>query len=174
MKTRDGAGYVALVTHMGQTSIVAVGKGGKITDSRYLEVSLKKVKGAAFGSVMVLNAGVQLGDDPSTPGVTENDFVLGYEGPGGARYSLRTARGSVLPPGGGALSRTTPLPLDLTQIGTPIVSVAIGGSVTIGDLMISPPAAPARGTAAPEPALPALLGTGAALLAWRAQRQRSR
>jgi hypothetical protein len=171
IKTRDGSKYVALVTHLGATSIVAV-KGGKISTSRYVELRFKGAKGVQFDSMMLLPAGVRRGDNPATPAV-ETDFVLGYDNSGGAQYVLRSS-GDFRVSASLSRFRDEPRPLLLNTFPEPIISVLLGGNVTIGDVVISGGAAPTMARLVPEPSATALLAAGALALVWRAQRARSR
>lgn len=120
---QGGCKCVALVTHQGTTSIVAVSRKGKIQALRQVDVWVRKSPGTRIDSLVLINAGTRRGDDPSTTAV-ETDFVLGYDGPGRVGYRLLDFDDSVWPFSGeflwSALAATpldfTPTPLDFERL----------------------------------------------------------
>lgn len=119
-RSLGGCKCVALVTHMGTTSIVAVSRKGKIQALRQVDVWVRKAPGARIDSLVLINAGTRRGDDPSTTAV-ETNFALGYDGPGRVAYRVFEFDGAALPLSSEfSIPAVTATPLDLT--GTPLLN----------------------------------------------------
>lgn len=169
-RTSGGKKYAALVTHAGQTSIVAVNKKGQISTRRFLEISVKNApKGTSIASLLVINAGVRI-DNGGTPTDPDDDVVLGYDLDGSGGFRLRLAGGKQI--GTFAITRTRAESLILTGVSRDVLRVSIGGTLTIGDLVVSGPGQTLP-LNVPEPAPLALLGAAAGALALRARARRS-
>ncbi len=137
LRTRGGAKYAALVTHLGTTGVVGVGKKGKMQPGRFLDIRIRKARGARFDSFNALQAGRRV-DDNGTPTDMTDDEIF-FDNPGAAGFALYDSDGSVFPIGGGTftIQRTAPAPYDLTTTSLDFVRIQIAGDMVYDDLIVS-------------------------------------
>ena len=124
-RTRGGAKYAALVTtHYGTTAIVGVTRKGKIEPRRFLDIRIRKNKGARFDSFTPLNVGARIDDKGTTttqtgqPDHRLDDEVAAYDGPGIAFFRLSDTDRGLHPLSGNVFTvsqeGTTKTPFSLT------------------------------------------------------------
>jgi hypothetical protein len=114
-RTRGGAKYVALVSHFGTTGIAPVSKKGKIALGRFLDIDLRKTRGARFDSMVAIQAGKHV-DDNGTP-TDATDDITTYDNPGDAAFRMYDSKKQVYPQNGALLSlvRSGADPLNLVK-----------------------------------------------------------
>lgn len=144
-RTRGGAKYVALVTHLGTTAIVGVNSKGKIQPFRYTEIRIRKSDGARFDSFVPIPAGQRVDDKGTTD--TSDDEIVAWDQAGSAAFNLYDTRKRLYPIGGSSLQvvrATPPDPLnlvkdsyDLTTTSLDFARIQIVGDMVYDDLVVS-------------------------------------
>jgi hypothetical protein len=144
VRTRSGAGFAALVTHLGTTAIVGVTKKGTIEPRRYLDISLRKAKGARFDSFTPLPAGERIDDKGNTD--PKDDEVVAWDQAGSAVFILYDTRKRLYPISGSGLQTLRPTPdpanlvkspYDLTTTSLDFARIQIVGSMVYDDFVVS-------------------------------------
>jgi hypothetical protein len=144
-RTRDGADYVALVTHLGTTAIVGVGSKGKINPFRYMDVRIRKSKSARFDSFVPIPAGQRIDDKGTTD--TSDDEVVAWDQAGAAAFNLYDTDTFLYPIDGSSLQvvrLTPPDPLnlvkdsyDLTTTSLDFARIQIVGDMVYDDFVVT-------------------------------------
>jgi hypothetical protein len=148
-RTRGGAGYVALVTQFGTTGIVGVTNKGKIIDAsrlRYVEMWLRKVRGARFDSFVAMQGGVRV-DTKGTTDTADDETI--YDNPASGQFQLYDLHKSLYPPNGSSLpilravdppidpAQFVKDPYDLTTTSLDFMRILILGALVYDDLVVS-------------------------------------
>ena len=143
-RTRRGAKYVALVTHLGTTAIAGVSRKGKLTEVRFVEMRLRKAPGARIDSFVPVPAGARLVDDKDTTNTDDDEFAFDEDGEG--LFLLYDARKRVFPPNGSQLpvlrqgahpNGLVKVPYDLTTTSFDFTRILIFGTLVYDDLVVS-------------------------------------
>lgn len=135
-RTRGGAKYAALVTHLGTTAIVGASKKGKLQPLRYVDMRIRKSPGARFDSFTAIPAGARVDTKDTTD--TSDDEVV-YDNPGAGQFILYDTRKNVYPVGGAqfVIGRTEAAPYDLTTTSIDFARILIFGELVYDDLVVS-------------------------------------
>ena len=146
-RTKGGSQYVALVTHMGTTGIVGVGKKGKVTnpetDFRDVEMRIKKSPGARFDSFVAIQAGRRVDNKGNTDPADDETF---YDAAGSGEFYLYYDGDLLYPANGTRLVvvrlGADPLnlvkdPYDLTTTSEDFTRIGIFGNLVYDDLVVS-------------------------------------
>lgn len=141
-RSRNGAKYVALVTHFGTTGVAAVSKKGRIQVGRYMEIRIRKSPGARFDSFTPIQAGARLVDDQGT--TTPDDDEIAFDNPGDAAFFLYDTRGTLYPSSGqlqlvrsdGDPQNLVKEPYDLTTTSLDFRRILIAAGLQIGPVVL--------------------------------------
>ena len=141
LRTSRGAKYVALVAHLGTTAIVGVGKKGNLEPLLYIDIQVRKAKGARLDSFVAIPARARI-DDKGTAD-TADDVVIAYDNPGAGEFYLYDTRKRLYPIDGSRFvifrSVTVPPyePFDLTTTSLDFPRLLILGDLVYDDLVVS-------------------------------------
>ncbi|HEY8121298.1 MAG TPA: hypothetical protein VII78_08270 [Myxococcota bacterium] len=141
-RTRGGADYVALVTHLGTTAIVGVSNNGKIEALRDIDIQLRKAKHARLDAFTPLQAGERVDGKGTTDPADDEKF---YDNPGFAEFQLYDSRQRLFPIDGSRFvsfrSVVAPGPykdsFDLTTTSLDFTRLITAGTMVYDDLVVS-------------------------------------
>jgi hypothetical protein len=142
-RTRGGSDFVALVTHFGTTAIAAVGGKGKIVVGRFVDIRIRKAKGARFDSMVAIQAGPR-NDDKGTTDTADDEVV--YDAPGDAGFRMYYGKDNALYPLNGTLlslfravdpESFVKDPYDLTTTSKDFHRIELAGAANgVGDVVL--------------------------------------